>query len=114
MMMKKVNQHKRRGTAFLLLLMGVLYLTCGVFAGRDGWRQEDVNWRISGGMRIEKIRYPDTKPLKELEAKTLESASVLSAVIDSPPRAGFVPWIIVVVTKERGEYRTTRRIETGP
>ncbi len=61
-----------------------------------GWQREEVDWRISGGSRIKAIY----RPPEEAVAKSTpdKAAPVAANVIDSPPKAGFVPWIAVAVT----------------
>ena len=107
------------------LLVVVVCLSSVVRAERTGWQQRGVDLRISGGVRIKAVNYPVEKApifLAERQvgkptAKTAkiktgspigssiqkDSRSVVAAVIDSPPIDGFVPWVVAIVTDERGE-----------
>lgn len=96
--------------------------------GRSGWKRREVNWRMTGGSTIKAVNYPTgkTPPLltnqdqhrppaprkktfqtKASSGPTLFSATstatVTASVINSPPIAGFVPWIAVAVTDERSD-----------
>jgi len=123
--MKRINSHKFLLARLVLLLVALM---CGPFAARadrTGWQHQEVNWHISGGSHIKGIHYPSTEglPLLTKEANhlptaphkklllpeansrlmlfTQEPAAVMATVIDSPPVAGFVPWIAVTVTDKR-------------
>lgn len=101
---------------FVLLLAG---LTACPVLGRDKeWQREQVDLRLNGKSRIKGIRYPkDRRPVltsrerrmklkAEAEAEADASTTALKSsisvnVIDSPPTAGFVPWIAVATTNAR-------------
>ena len=111
---------------FVLLLIAVLCWIPITEAKRQGWQQQQVNWRMSGGSSIKAVNYPQEKPLpmlgkrngrrpaplrkKILPAEAAfrlaplaqqSSASIIALVTDSPPIDGFIPWIAVAVTDER-------------
>ncbi|HUT46375.1 MAG TPA: aspartyl protease family protein [Sedimentisphaerales bacterium] len=113
---------------WLVLLLVVVSSTSLAWAGRPGWRRQEVDWRITGGGRITGIRHPEQEepPLVHEQAirqprsvrKTIlrsradarePSLGMLSVptvtvnVIDSPPIDGFVPRIAVVVTDKRSQ-----------
>jgi len=113
-------------TSFVLLLVTVVSSASVVRADRPGWKQQEVDWRMTGGNRIKAISYPQDKPLPTLAKQTTrrprtlrkkplspEAASrlaplaqqstgpIFATVIDSPPIDGFVPWIVVSVTDKR-------------
>lgn len=117
-----------------LLYAGIITLFatafCPVWAGKDSpadWQHRQVDWRMTGGLRIKAVHYPPGKSLptradrpgqshkivhkKKISTKrTIEptnegalsnlqsTSSVFAYVIDSPPIDGFVPWIVVAVT----------------
>ncbi|MHC4228492.1 MAG: aspartyl protease family protein [Planctomycetota bacterium] len=109
---------------WFVLLFVVVSLTSVASATRDGWRRQEVDWRVTGGGRIKAIRYPQEEepPLLYEEAgpqagnvrrmalRTNDSLfgllsvpAVTVNVIDSPPIAGFVPRIAVAVTDKRSD-----------
>jgi len=96
------------------------------WAGRPDWQRQEVNWRITGGGSIRVVHYPSGRPLPLLTRQSsrqagpmskkiilgksapgsasfsVESAApVVATVIDSPPIAGFTPWVAIAVTDER-------------
>jgi len=110
----------------VLLLIIILWGVCTACAARPGWKRQDVNWRLPGGLRVRAISYPQEKPplmlskragpkpvrLVEKSVPSSRPASpqmatgqatttVLVNVIDSPPIDGTVPWVAVAVTDER-------------
>ena len=113
----------------VLLVSGLALLLVGsTEAGDAGWKQHEVNWRVSGGGRIRGIRHPDKEePLpfnkdgrrrpevvrelivpRALRSEDnsfglLSIPAVPANVIDSPPIDGFIPWIAVAVTDERSD-----------
>jgi hypothetical protein len=129
--MKVMNSHKSIRAWSVLVLVGVVSLTSVVQADRSGWRRQEVDWRLTGGDRIRAIRYPEQKEpsffnekagnrpgvvRKQILPRALRSndpsfgplsvpavPAVAVNVIDSPPVAGFVPWIAVAVTDRRSE-----------
>jgi hypothetical protein len=113
---------------FVPMLVAVLCWTSTVQARHSDWQRQEVNWRITGRGSIKAIDYPSGKPLpiltrqdghrhgpltekilsgkssSELTSLSVESAApVIATVIDSPPIAGFVPWVAIAVTNERSE-----------
>ena len=121
-----MNSHRSTKTWLALLLIALICQSPAVRADRTGWQHQDVNWHISGGKRIKGINYPNgkilprltrqdnhqltapRKKLLRLEADSRLSlfaqepiTTVIATVIDSPPVAGFVPWIALTVTDER-------------
>lgn len=106
-------------TRLVLLLAAFLLSVPAVRGARPGWLRKQVNWRLSGGKRIKAIYYPQDRPpntlknhvrrLPKLRLKRISSADfsamtdngtefVYANVIDSPPIAGLVPWIVLAVT----------------
>ena len=111
----------------------LLAAVCANAAARPewpGWKRQEVDLRITGGSRIKAISYPQDNPLPPIAQRagqkrtaagqktfvadsnlqltplaTEMTIPVLFNVIDSPPIAGFVPWIAVSVTDARlGEW----------
>jgi hypothetical protein len=125
--MKSVDIHNSYRGWFSLLLIVVALATI-VQAAHPGWRRQEVDWRSAGGGRIIGVRYPENHEPKLVQKqvqsqprtvrKTIgpqsldtgePSMGLLSVptvsvnVIDSPPVAGFVPWIAVAVTDKRSD-----------
>jgi len=124
MLKNKGLSHSKAYFVFLLLgVLGGVSAVRGKSAFRPGWREQQVDWRLSGGRRAKAVYCPDDKPLptlakhrkrpsraprKELrypEPSTQTEAfgqvlteSIVALVFDSPPVEGFVPWIVVSVT----------------
>ncbi|MHC4692488.1 MAG: aspartyl protease family protein [Planctomycetota bacterium] len=123
--MLKNNDFFHLKTALALLFLAVI---CRAAAGteRTDWKRQEVDLRISGGSRIKAISYPQDKSRslfgkrvsnrqRALRKKTItvtadsqltplapgSTISVVANVIDSPPIAGFVPWIVVSATDAR-------------
>jgi predicted aspartyl protease len=103
-----------RARASIPAVLAVLFtLTLPIQAARENWQRTDVDWQAGGGKRIKSIQYPKDKPVPT-RAEPQASAKVgtkggmkVTAVADemlveSPPVDGFVPWIAVSITKERG------------
>ena len=109
-----------RGRVRLVLL--VLWLVCTglssmASAERQGWKRQPVNWRMTGGSQIRAIHYPvgkepwlQTGRNRHIRAQTGSELSILEAApsaqentIDSPPIAGFVPWVAVAITNARSD-----------
>lgn len=109
-----------------VLLLLVVTTAFSAQAARPGWKSEKVNWRMTGGRQIKAVNYPEEKPLPTLaekgsrkttvmrrrilpdeaapEPETLEQKTadtVITAIINSPPIDGFVPWVAVAVTDAR-------------
>lgn len=118
----------KRG-CLLVLFAGVVCLTSTVQAGRLGWEQQNVDWFAGPGGHVKSISYPQGIGLPLLVSPdTRESAMArrrafsaepapgydlfsnessvpanTAQTIESPPIAGFVPWIAVAVTDERSD-----------
>ncbi len=125
--MKSMGSHNSNRGWFVLLFV-VLSLTAVCQGARPGWRRQDVDWRATGDRRITGVRYPEKKepalvreqairqprtvrktisrtwPDSGEDAVSLLSMPTVSVnVIDSPPIAGFVPWIAVSVTDKHSD-----------
>jgi hypothetical protein len=110
----------QRGGFFIIRSLLCLLLSVSVAAAAvdsNGWQRQQVNWRVTSRSRVKAIRYPADKPpttlnqhrrnqarvrIKEItpSAATAAAGTVLAAVIDSPPTAGFVPWVVISVTDQ--------------
>jgi hypothetical protein len=104
-----------------IVLIFMTFLTLPVLAARDkDWQDEKVDLRLNGKSRIKGISYPrDKRPIltsrerrmkqrlaadASTEAQTTSPAtksSISVNVIDSPPTAGFVPWIAVATSNAK-------------
>ena len=62
---------------------------------------DSVNWNGPLGTRIKKITYHKQQKPEMLATAEAALPSVFTNVIDSPPIAGFVPWVVLVFTDER-------------
>jgi hypothetical protein len=114
-----------RGCLFLLLV-GVVCLTPVVQGGRPGWEQRNVDWLAGPGGHVKSISYPQGRSLPLLigpgarESATARRKALpapgyglfsegpgapadVAHTVQSPPIAGFVPWIAVAVTDERSD-----------
>jgi Aspartyl protease/Dockerin type I domain len=115
-----------RGCVFSLLV-GVVCLTSAAQAGRPGWRQRKVDWLAGPGGHIKSISYPQGRSLPLLIGPDARKAgatrrrapepapwlglfstdsnvpSNAATTVESPPIAGFTPWIAVVVTDARSD-----------
>ncbi len=103
------------------LVLGLLLVSATVLqAVPQRWERQEVDWQAGGGRRIKSIRYPKDRPLSAApgrRARQQTSAIKKDALrtplsqaaetapdalyVDSPPVAGFVPWIAVSVTRQR-------------
>lgn len=108
--MKRMNLVRVRIAIVSLLLLA---LAAPLFASTADWRRQDVDWQAGSGRRIKGIRYPKGSPTptrsqqkSRQAAAAREKISALAVedelLVESPPVDGFVPWIAVSVTKERG------------
>jgi hypothetical protein len=91
-----------------------------------GWHRQEVHLRAGAGRQIRAIRYPDDQRSAELlqqadrkgvTQQTLplstapsgeitmnaEPTTILVNTIDSPPLAGFVPWVSIALTNSRND-----------
>ncbi len=124
--MKSIEMHNS-SWGWILILLAVVPLTTVVQAAHPGWQRQEVDWRSTGGDRIIGIRHPEDEQPKltpkrafsqpRLVRRTIvgEEGDIQSTIgllsvptvrvniIDSPPIAGFVPWIAVAVTDERSD-----------
>ncbi|MHC4433934.1 MAG: aspartyl protease family protein, partial [Planctomycetota bacterium] len=110
------------------LLLVVVVLTAVSHAARPGWRRQDVDWHVTGSGRITGVRHPELQEPQLVHERAsrqpravrktvmrsrrdsgepslglLSLPTVMVNVIDSPPIAGFVPWIAVAVTDKRSD-----------
>lgn len=90
------------------------------------WAREDVDWRMPGGLRVKGVLYPPGKqPLLRSKpgdprhrSRVARGEGPLAAgvnpalvgIIQSPPVAGFVPYIAVTATDDRDEPLATAAI----
>ncbi|MHC4117815.1 MAG: aspartyl protease family protein [Planctomycetota bacterium] len=125
--MKRIGSKNLNRGGFVLLLV-VVSLTSVAQADRPGWRWQEVDWRVTGGGSITGIRHPElqepallgrragrppkvvrTTVLRDMSRSDEPSIGLLSMskvavnIIDSPPIAGFVPYIAVTVTDRRSD-----------
>lgn len=110
--MKRMNLVRVR---VRLAIVSLFLLAWGapLFASTATWQRQDVDWQAGNGRRIKGIRSPKDSPApmrseqkSEQAAATRTRISALAAgdemLVESPPVDGFVPWIAVSITKERG------------
>lgn len=126
-------------TIVAVLVVAVSYGTSAVQAERPGWERRQVKWRMSGGTSITAIEYPKggalplltgpssrnstgygkaTLPTESSSAfrPTTEGADVGAPednTVNSPPIAGFVPWIAVAFTDRGGDEFELDAIPSG-
>jgi predicted aspartyl protease len=126
--MNMTKNNFKRGCLFSLFA-GVVCLTSAVQGGRPGWEQRDVDWLAGPGGHIKSISYPKGMSLPLLvgpdarESATARRRALpaepaawfdlfsnessvpvdVAQTVESPPVAGFVPWIAVAVTDKRSE-----------
>ncbi|MBN2181243.1 MAG: clan AA aspartic protease [Sedimentisphaerales bacterium] len=100
----------RLNRLFLILLIIAAFCGSYVRAEQSGWQRKKVDWLAGPGGRIKAIRFPEEKNLLQKSIPndrlfSLESAELqaLDNNIDSPPVAGFVPRIAVVVTNKHSD-----------
>lgn len=134
-----MNPYRLVRSWLVLLLVNLVCWSSVVRADRPGWQRRQVNWRMTGGARIEAVNYPREKQpqmlvkqdgrrpraprKKTLPAKaalrlvplTEESAQpIIASVIDSPPIDGFVPLVAVSITDKRYPEIDTRFDANAP
>ncbi|KPK39162.1 MAG: hypothetical protein AMJ65_11935 [Phycisphaerae bacterium SG8_4] len=125
--MKRMSSHNSNWGWFVLLIV-VVSLTSVARASRPGWRRQEVDWRATGRGRITGVRHPEQQEPQLVPERAsrqprtvrktilrkepdsgepslglLSLPTVMVNVIDSPPIAGFVPWIAVAVTDEHSD-----------
>jgi hypothetical protein len=94
--------------------------------GHTGWFRQEVHLRAGAGRQIRAIRYPDeqrgtellrqmgrsgiTSHVRQLSPSTsggiainAEPTAIVVNTIDSPPVAGFVPWVAIALTNSRAD-----------
>ncbi|MDT8301848.1 MAG: aspartyl protease family protein [Sedimentisphaerales bacterium] len=123
--MKRNKSHNRIKALFAILSTIVVCWVSVVQAEQPGFKRKEVDLRVSGGSRIQAIRYfeenepslfnektyhkmsvirkrilRDILPAEEKSYSLMSIPSVMANVIDSPPIDGFVPRIAVTVTDE--------------
>ncbi len=122
-----MDNFKRR--CLFSLFAGVVCLTSAVQGGRPGWEQHNVDWLAGPGGHIKSISYPQGTSLPLLvgpdarESATARRRALpaepavwfdlfssessvpadVAQTVESPPVAGFVPWIAVAVTDKRSD-----------
>lgn len=92
-----------------------LFLAAVLSAQTSDWTSESVDWRLAEQSRIKAIRYPvrQRPRLSQLDPAPPASSDSLSTLdlssttlvnditIDSPPIAGFTPWVVFTATNKR-------------
>ena len=89
-------------------------MTAPLWASTQNWKRQDVDWQAGGGRRIKGIHHPKDSPVPTLEQRQAQKTSTAKEriaiaaaedelLVESPPVDGFVPWIAVSITKQRGE-----------
>lgn len=121
--MKRNNPYNQIRILLIVLSTIVLCWISVVQAEQSGFKRKEVDLRVSGGSRIQAIRYSEEKEPSLFNEKTYHKMSVvrkrilrdnlpseeksfslmsipyvMANVIDSPPIDGFVPRIVVSVT----------------
>ncbi|MBW7991197.1 MAG: hypothetical protein FVQ84_14435 [Planctomycetes bacterium] len=121
--MKRNNPYNQIRILLIVLSTIVLCWISVVQAEQSGFKRKEVDLRVSGGSRIQAIRYSEEKepslfnektyhkmrvvrkrilrdnlPSEEKSFSLMSIPSVMANVIDSPPIDGFVPRIVVSVT----------------
>jgi predicted aspartyl protease len=92
----------------------VLTLAAPLWASAQDWKRQDVDWQAGGGRRIKGIHHPKDSPLPTLAQRKAQQTSAAKGkiaiaaaeeelLVESPPVDGFVPWIAVSITKQRGD-----------
>ena len=84
--------------------------------GKKDWQYEKLNLRLNGKQQIKGIKYPKGKPVPmrgkkkttitastQTVQQSAAAAPIVGTVIDTPPVDGFIPWIAVSTTSEKGE-----------
>jgi predicted aspartyl protease len=124
--MKRYFRNRMGGILWLVTIWSLASVVC---AQQTGWQRHQVEWRMTGGTRIQAVHYPHEKPppmlasrgtgLSKVTRKNIpsaqaahrfgkqsllvqqEAAPVMALVMDSPPLDGFVPWVAVIATNEK-------------
>lgn len=102
----------------ILSLVLIVCVSSASAAKKTDWVRQEADFRISGNSRIKAIYHPKDKPVptrarkrkqkKDTQPQTITTdmqapSAIGLNVIDSPPVDGFVPWIAVTTTDEKGE-----------
>jgi hypothetical protein len=122
----------RRTCAGVFVIL--LTLTSALSAANEGWQRREVDWQAGGGRRIKGVHYPKDRPVPsqsrrqtqadrpDRQGATLYAVSPTPAtadlanemLVESPPVAGFVPWITVsVTTRRKAELEFEADVETS-
>lgn len=91
-----------------------LALAAPLWASGQDWKRNDVDWQAGAAGRIKGIRYPSGSAVPTLEQRQTPWTSTTKnqiaiaegqeeLLVESPPVDGFVPWIAVSITKQRGD-----------
>lgn len=96
---------RRNNTFMFLFLIAFSVLLSSISVGKEVDWEGPANSRIKGVRYREKQVQPKTLAADSVDATTTET--VLSNVIDSPPEAGFVPWIVLTATDKHIDAETT-------
>lgn len=99
-----------RVAAVLVVLLG---LTASVCTASENWRRQEVDWQAGGGRQVRGIHYPEgapvpTRVLRQARRMSMArdrigiAAEPEEMLVESPPVDGFVPWVAVSVTRQRG------------
>jgi len=79
-----------------LLLTGLLTVPA------SAERSDTADWNGPFGTKIKKITFPEQSTLlKQTSSAPIALQTTFANVIDSPPVAGFVPWVVLVFTDKR-------------
>jgi predicted aspartyl protease len=91
---------------------------------KKDFKRQKVNWRLKNNSQIKGIRYPQDKfklkrtpkghlklkpvktkaePVPPADTSDILSPALVVNIIDTPPVAGFVPWVAVTTTSQRSE-----------
>lgn len=126
--MKRNKSYNRIKALFTILSIIVVCWISVVQAEQPGFKRKEVDLRLSGGSRIQAIRYSeenepslfneqtyhkmsvvrkrilrDNLPSEEKSYSLMSIPSVMVNIIDSPPIDGFVPRIAISVTDESSD-----------
>ncbi|MFH1613658.1 MAG: aspartyl protease family protein [Planctomycetota bacterium] len=113
----------------IIVLLAVAIICCAAAASAQNknWNRQSTDLRLPGGGRIKAINYPADKPPRLRRNRPLGpkkihhrqtppkdtilpqdiQATTLSYLIDSPPIAGFTPYVVISVTDARAEEGDT-------
>jgi hypothetical protein len=93
---------------FWIFRLFILLLFCAAGLVQAGWERQNVDWLAGAGGRIKSISYPQQNSPKLFSGPAVYSGGFKlfniqepNNTINSPPVAGFVPYIAVAVTNKR-------------